>query len=73
MQERGFTAQMITIVGRPHWEIINYAEANQEDLIVMSTRGQSGPSRWLMGSVSDRVVRGANVPVVMVRARKIVS
>ena len=73
VQERGFTAQMITIVGRPHWEIINYAENNQVDLIVMSTRGQSGLSRWLMGSVSDRVVRGANVPVVMVRARKIVS
>jgi nucleotide-binding universal stress UspA family protein len=40
------------------------------DLIVMSTRGQSGLSRWLMGSVSDRVVRGANVPVLMVRAKK---
>jgi len=73
VQERGFTAQIITIRGRPHWEIINYAETNQVDLIVMSTRGQSELSRWLMGSVSDRVVRGANVPVLMVRTRKIVS
>jgi nucleotide-binding universal stress UspA family protein len=40
------------------------------DLIVMSTRGQSGLSRWLMGSVADRVVRGATVPVLLVRARK---
>ena len=71
VQERGFTAQIITIVGRPHWEIINYAETNQVDLIVMCTRGQSGLSRWLMGSISDRVVRGANVPVLMVRAQKI--
>ncbi|MCB0162925.1 MAG: universal stress protein [Anaerolineae bacterium] len=36
----------------------------------MCTRGHSGISRWLMGSVADRVVRGANVPVLLVRARK---
>jgi nucleotide-binding universal stress UspA family protein len=47
-----------------------FAEAEEIDLIVMSTRGQSGLSRWLMGSVADRVVRGANVPVLLVRSRK---
>jgi nucleotide-binding universal stress UspA family protein len=73
VQERGFTAQITTIAGRPQYQIIKYAETNQVDLIVMSTRGQSGLSRWLMGSVSDRVVRGANVPVLMVRSQKIVS
>ena len=70
LQERGVTVQMVSIKGRPHYQIIQYAESNQVDLIVMSTRGQSGLSRWLMGSVSDRVVRGANVPVLMVRAQK---
>jgi nucleotide-binding universal stress UspA family protein len=70
VQERGITVQMVTVGGRPHYQIIQYAETNQVDLIVMSTRGQSGLSRWLMGSVSDRVVRGANVPVLMVRAQK---
>ncbi len=70
VQEHGITVQMVTVGGRPHWQIINYAETNQVDLIVMCTRGQSGLSRWLMGSVSDRVVRGANVPVLMVRAQK---
>jgi len=70
LQERGFTAQIITIEGSPHWEIINYAETNQVDLIVMCTRGQSRLSRWLMGTVSDRVVRGANVPVLMVSDQK---
>ena len=68
--ELGIPVQMVTIGGRPHYQIIQYAETNQVDLIVMSTRGQSGLSRWLMGSVSDRVVRGANVPVLMVRAQK---
>ena len=70
VQERGINVQMVTIGGRPHYQIIQYAETHQVDLIVMSTRGQSGLSRWLMGSVSDRVVRGAKVPVLMVRAHK---
>jgi nucleotide-binding universal stress UspA family protein len=70
MQERGIRVHMAITVGRPHLQIIQYAETNQVDLIVMSTRGQSGLSRWLMGSVADRVVRGASVPVLLVRAGK---
>ncbi len=70
VQERGITVQMVTIEGRPHVQIIQYAENNQVDLIVMCTRGQSGLSRWLMGNVSDRVVRGAGLPVMLVRAQK---
>jgi nucleotide-binding universal stress UspA family protein len=69
-QQRGIRVHMATTEGRPHLQIIQYAETNQVDLIVMSTRGQSGLSRWLMGSVADRVVRGASVPVLLVRARK---
>jgi len=33
----------------------------------MSTHGRTGPSRWLLGSIADRVVRGAGMPVLMVR------
>jgi len=61
--------QIVVTQGRPHLGIAEYAENNQVDLIVMSTRGQSGISRWLMGSVADRVVRGVNVPVLLVRTR----
>ncbi len=70
VQEHGITVQIIVIKGRPHMQIIQYAETNPVDMIVMSKRGESGLSRWLMGSVADRVVRGANVPVLMVRAQK---
>ena len=70
VQERDIRVKLATTVGRPHVQIIDYAETNEVDLIVMSTRGQSGLSRWLMGSVADRVVRGAGVPVLLVRAGK---
>lgn len=68
VQERGIPVQMVTVEGHPHTQIVQFAESNQVDLIVICTRGHSGISRWLMGSVADRVVRGAGVPVLLVRA-----
>jgi nucleotide-binding universal stress UspA family protein len=70
IQQQGILVQEVTIDGHPQTGIAEYAETNHVDLIVMSTRGQSGLSRWLMGSVADRVVRGATVPVLLVRARQ---
>jgi nucleotide-binding universal stress UspA family protein len=70
LQQQDVLVQKVTIDGRPHTGIAEFAETNEVDLIVMSTRGQSGLSRWLMGSVADRVVRGATVPVLLVRTRK---
>ena len=70
VKQHGIPVQVATIDGHPPVAIVGFAEANEVDLIVMSTRGHSGFSRWLMGSVADRVVRGASVPVLLVRARK---
>jgi nucleotide-binding universal stress UspA family protein len=58
----------IAIVGGPVAEsILDYADAIQADLIAMSTHGRSGVARWLLGSVADRIVHGATVPVLLVR------
>jgi nucleotide-binding universal stress UspA family protein len=47
--------------------ILDYAEESGADLIVMSTHGRSGMERWLLGSVAEKVVRGAKMPVMMIR------
>lgn len=47
--------------------ILNYTDASLVDLIAMATHGRSGLGRWLIGSVADRVVHGAKVPVLLVR------
>ena len=49
----------------PPEEILNYAKDNQVDLIIMSTHGRSGVTRWAFGSVADKVVRNSLVPVLM--------
>ena len=51
-------------------EIIK-AEADLDvDLIAMSTHGRRGISRWAFGSVTEKVLRGGSVPVLVVRAKK---
>ncbi len=47
--------------------ILDFVERNAVDLIVMSTHGRSGIGRWLMGSVTDKVIHGARVPLMLVR------
>jgi len=48
--------------------IAEYAAKNGVDLIVIATHGRSGVSRWVWGSVADRILRTSCVPVLMVRA-----
>lgn len=70
LREQGLSAQTQTVEGKPYLEIVRHAEDEAIDLIVMSTRGQSGLTRWLLGSVTDRVVRGATVPLLLIRCEE---
>jgi nucleotide-binding universal stress UspA family protein len=51
-------------LGDPRVEILAAAEAENVDLIVMGTHGRTGPSRLLLGSVAERIVREATCPVL---------
>lgn len=68
-EQRDVPVKVSIAEGHAPTKIVEFAEKNDVDLIVMSTRGRSGLSRWLVGSVADRVVRGAKVPVLLVRAK----
>lgn len=43
------------------------AQAGDADLVVLGTHGRRGPSRWWLGSVAERVVRAAHLPVLVTR------
>lgn len=53
--------------GVAHVSIVDRAKAIGADLIVMGTHGRSGLSHLLMGSVAEKVLRGAPCPVMVVR------
>jgi nucleotide-binding universal stress UspA family protein len=55
------------VMGSPPLKIIETAEADHADLIVMATHGRTGLSHLVMGSVTERVVRTAPCPVLTIR------
>ena len=65
-------------VGTVHWRvqrgspaeaIIESALSEKDSLIAMATHGRSGLNRWLLGSVAEKVLRGAANPLLLVRAK----
>lgn len=66
LKKEGMAAQTVVVTGWPADKILDYADQNQVDLIIMSTHGRSGATRWVFGSVADRVLRHAKTPVLMV-------
>jgi len=54
-------------IGEPSTAILDYAKAQNIDLIVIPSRGQRGIGRFLLGSVAGRVIRYAKCPVLVLR------
>jgi nucleotide-binding universal stress UspA family protein len=54
--------------GRPEEVITEKAVADKNALIAMATHGRSGLNRWMLGSVAEKVLRGCENPLLMVRA-----
>jgi len=67
LRSKGAIVECKVGVGRAAEEINKVADEINADLVAMSTHGRSGLSRWAFGSVTDRVLRGGNRPVLMVR------
>jgi nucleotide-binding universal stress UspA family protein len=66
LKRQGVTSQVVTVEGTAADEILNYAEKNNIDLIVMSTHGRSGTSRFPFGGVVEKVARHSLAPVLLV-------
>ena len=69
-ESAGVEVARLVAVGSPYRKIIDMAEAEQVDLIVMATAGRTGFSRLVMGSIAERVVRTASCPVLTTRPRE---
>jgi len=67
-EEAGVDVRTVTEEGIPHKTITDYAEREGIDLVVVGTHGRTGRDRVAsLGSVSERVVENAPVPVLVVR------
>jgi nucleotide-binding universal stress UspA family protein len=66
----GLTIRKVIDAGQTYGAIIDCAENESVDLIVMSSHGRSGLSRMLIGSITDKTLRGASCPVLVVPLEK---
>ena len=66
LDNSGLNVHTVMLEGNAANEIINYARDNGVDLILMTTHGRSGITRFALGSVTDKVVRTVSVPVLVI-------
>ena len=68
MKKRGVIIKTMVAAGSAGDEILKAADEIKADLIAMSTHGRSGLRRLAFGSITDKVIRGSKMPVLLVRA-----
>ena len=68
LEGKGVKVRTEVLLWPPAEAIAAYAEQDDTSIIIMSSHGRSGPSRWAHGSVADKVIRLSRVPVLMVKA-----
>jgi len=58
------------LFGKVAERLVDYIDSSSIDLVLIATHGRSGISRWVRGSVADKVLRSSKAPVLMVRAEE---
>ncbi|AGB30036.1 UspA domain-containing protein [Natrinema pellirubrum DSM 15624] len=66
-RDAGLEPTTVVRHGRPHEQILEYADEADVDMLVMGSKERSGDYRQLLGSVTDRVARLASRPVTIVK------
>ena len=68
LSKTGANIKAQIVYGKAAEVLSEYANKNDIDLVIVATHGRSGVSRWVWGSVADRLIRSVRAPVLVVRA-----
>jgi nucleotide-binding universal stress UspA family protein len=63
----GIQVKSVVCYGHEAQEILAYARENNYDLIAMSTHGRSGLTQFVLGSVANKIIHAAKVPILLCR------
>jgi nucleotide-binding universal stress UspA family protein len=69
IKAQGINASYQVTIGTPAKSIMELVNAQQVSLIVMMSHGKGWFKRALIGSVADAILRGSNVPVLVIRPK----
>lgn len=63
----GMNVTTKVLIGNVADVLIEYINKSGADLVILATHGRSGPSRWIWGSVADKLLHGVQVPIFLIR------
>jgi nucleotide-binding universal stress UspA family protein len=70
LKQKGFNVSSMVKTGQQvALEIIDFAKERGVDLIIMCTHGRSGITRWVLGSVTLKVLTRAETPILLIRSK----
>src|SRR5690606_14605498 len=67
MRKSGVSYEVVYLYGEPGTSIVNYANKNKFDLVIIGSRGLNILQEFVLGSVSHKVAKRANCPVLIVK------
>jgi nucleotide-binding universal stress UspA family protein len=70
LNRSGIKTNPVILTGKPADSLVEYANNNHIDMLIMTTHGRSGISKWLWGSVAEKVIHAVNVPVLLIKANE---
>jgi nucleotide-binding universal stress UspA family protein len=68
LRRAGIKTRSVILRGKPAETLIEYVHNNGIDLVVMATHGRSGLTKLFWGSITEKVIRAINVPVMLIKA-----
>lgn len=71
LQSLGIKASPLVVQGNAANEILDFAEKNDINLIIISTHGHTGPSIWPLGSITNKVLQKSRIPILLIRSREL--
>lgn len=67
LRSEGLSVKSMLAYGLPSERIVGFSQKNHYDLIAMSTRGLSGITRWVSGSIANRILHSTRKPLLLVK------
>jgi nucleotide-binding universal stress UspA family protein len=71
LRSSGIKANSLVVQGYCATEIINFAEKNDIGLIIISTHGRTGITRWALGNIASKVAQKSGIPVLLLRSSQL--
>ena len=68
LRHAGIKTHSKLLTGRTADSLVDYIHKSNFDLLIMATHGRSGISRWIWGSVAEKILHSSSIPVLLVRS-----